>query len=92
MEEKLPPGPTLHDFRRSIATNAIEAGVSEKVVMEMGGWKTPSVMRRYQILRKNHLEKAFVTQDENLQNTFIERVRKLSKVVQMLKFRKHSVA
>jgi integrase len=90
-QKKLPPGPTLHDFRRSMATNAIEAGVSEKVVMEMGGWKTPSVMRRYQIVKKYHLEKAFVTQDKYLLGT-ANKPRKRTKVVRMRKVRKHSVA
>ena len=56
-KKKLPPGPTLHDFRRSMATNAVEAGIPEKVIMEMGGWKTPSVFRRYHIVKKNTWKK-----------------------------------
>jgi integrase len=67
-KKKLPPGPTLHDFRRSMATNALEAGIPEKVIMEMGGWKTPSVFRRYCIVKKEHLEKAALQQEEYLKS------------------------
>ena len=61
---KLPPGPTMHDFRRSMATNAIEAGIPEKVIMELGGWKTRSVFQRYHIVKKDHLAKAIEQQQE----------------------------
>jgi integrase len=39
-----------HDFRRSAAKAARRAGVSESVIMAMGGWKTPSMFRRYAIV------------------------------------------
>jgi integrase len=39
-----------HDFRRSAAKAARRAGVPESVIMAMGGWKTPSMFRRYAIV------------------------------------------
>jgi integrase len=39
-----------HDLRRSAAKAARRAGVPESVVMAMGGWKTPSMFRRYAIV------------------------------------------
>jgi integrase len=39
-----------HDFRRSAAKAARRAGVPEPVIMAMGGWKTPSMFRRYAIV------------------------------------------
>lgn len=40
----------LHDLRRSYATVARRRGVPESVVMAQGGWQTPSVFRRYNIV------------------------------------------
>jgi integrase len=39
-----------HSFQRSAAKAARCAGVSESVIMAMGGWKTPSMFRRYAIV------------------------------------------
>ena len=39
-----------HDFRLSAAKAARRAGVPESVIMAMGGWKTPSMFRRYAIV------------------------------------------
>lgn len=65
-QDKFEAGPLLHDLRRSMATNAIEAGVSEKVVMELGGWKTDSILKRYHIVKKDHLIKALKKQGDYL--------------------------
>jgi integrase len=43
-------GLICHDFRRSAAKAARRAGVPESVIMAMGGWKTPSMFRRYAIV------------------------------------------
>lgn len=40
----------VHDLRRSFATRARRRGVAEKVIMRMGGWKTDSAFRRYNIV------------------------------------------
>jgi integrase len=43
-------GLILHDFRRSAARALRRAGVPESVIMATGGWKTPSMFRRYAIV------------------------------------------
>lgn len=49
------PDVWFHDSRRSFATNARRRGVAETVVMAMGGWKTPAVFRRYNIVNEEDL-------------------------------------
>jgi integrase len=36
-----------HDFRRSAARELRRAGVAESTIMDIGGWKTRSVFKRY---------------------------------------------
>jgi integrase len=43
-------GLIVHDLRRSGARQLRRAGVPESVVMEIGGWKTDSMFRRYAIV------------------------------------------
>ena len=45
----------FHDLRRSGARNFRKAGVDESVIMRIGGWKTPSTFRRYNIVDENDL-------------------------------------
>ena len=51
-------GLLFHDFRRSAARNAIRAGVPEHVVMELGGWRTRSMLQRYNVVSEHDLATA----------------------------------
>jgi hypothetical protein len=48
----------LHDFRRSAARSYRRAGVSEGVIMQIGGWRTRSVFERYNIKNQRDLQEA----------------------------------
>ena len=48
----------FHDLRRSMAIHYERSGVSESVIMELGGWKTRSVFRRYRIVNEDDLGRA----------------------------------
>jgi integrase len=52
------PSLLMHDMRRSGARNLIAAGVDEKTVMVIGGWKTRSVFLRYQIVSTKNIDDA----------------------------------
>lgn len=43
------PERLLYDLRRSGARDLVRAGVSQSVVMSIGGWKTDAMFRRYNI-------------------------------------------
>ena len=47
-----------HDLRRSGARNYRKARVDESVIMRIGGWKTSTMFRRYNIVDENDLTEA----------------------------------
>ena len=47
-----------HDFRRTAARNLIRAGVPQHVVMQLCGWKTDAMFRRYAIVDERDLRSA----------------------------------
>jgi integrase len=45
-------GRRLHDMRRTAARDLINAGVPEKVVLQIVGWKSPAMLYRYHIVNE----------------------------------------
>jgi len=54
-------GLLFHDLRRSMARNMRNEGVAEEVIMDIGGWKTSSVFKRYSIVNPNDTANAIRT-------------------------------
>jgi len=70
----------FHDLRRTAARNMRRGRVSEKVAMEVGGWKTTSVFHRYAIVDNqdvadamNMLEKSQDEQRQRLERAAVAR-------------------
>lgn len=65
-------GFVLHDARRSSARNKSAAGVSSRVIMQMQGWKSEAMFRRYAIVDQNDMKRALEMEEQqretNLRN------------------------
>jgi integrase len=53
----------FHDLRRSAARNMRRAGIAEKTIMEIGGWETNAMFRRYDIHDAKDLQRAGETME-----------------------------
>jgi integrase len=55
--------PTLHvhDLRRTAARNLRNSGAAEEVIMDIGGWKTASVFKRYSIVDQSDKRSAMTS-------------------------------
>jgi len=51
-------GVRIHDLRVSAAVNLIDAGVPQDIVMKIGGWKTPAMLSRYNVMNTDRIRKA----------------------------------
>jgi hypothetical protein len=47
-----------HDLRRTAAKEMVRLGVSEKVIMQIGDWKTPSMSDRHHVVAEQDLRDA----------------------------------
>jgi integrase len=54
------PNLKVHDLRRTGARNLRRAGVDRDIIMRIGGWRTESVFRRYNIVDESDLRDAVV--------------------------------
>jgi hypothetical protein len=59
-----------HDLRRSMARNARNEGAAQEVIMEIVGWKTAKVFRRYSIVNPADTAAAISKVDARRQRDF----------------------
>jgi integrase len=52
------PGTLVHDLRRSAARNLIRSKVNKDVVKQLGGWRTDSMLSRYNVCAEEDLRDA----------------------------------
>ncbi|NYF88892.1 integrase [Edaphobacter lichenicola] len=64
-------GLIFHDLRRTAARNLRRAGISETVIMKIGGWRTRSVFERYAIVSRGDIVDAMQKLQINQQESQI---------------------
>jgi hypothetical protein len=57
-------GRIVHDFRRSAARELRRAGVAESTIMDIGGWKSSSIFKRYAIKDPRDIAAAIEKRDQ----------------------------
>lgn len=62
-------GIIFHDLRRSSARNKRAAGVATSVIMQMQGWKSEAMFRRYAIVDRSDIARALTLEAENRHST-----------------------
>lgn len=62
------PNLMLHDLRRTAARNLRKLKMDESTIMKIGGWRTPSVFRRYNIVSEDDLVEASRLLDAKREN------------------------
>ena len=58
------PGRIPHNFRKTAVRNLVQAGIPERVAVQMAGHKTRSVSERYNIVSDGDLDMAVQSMDE----------------------------
>ena len=56
-------GKYIHDFRRSAARELRNAGVPESTIMDIGGWKTREMFKRYAIIDSKDIAAAIAQRE-----------------------------
>ena len=76
-------GLIVHDLRRTGARNLRREGESETVIMKAGGWKTPSVFKRYDIVDEADLDRAAERLNEKRRRLAAQNVGISSRIAQL---------
>jgi len=66
LDERMP-----HDFRRSRARHLSRAGVPEKVIMDLSGWKTRAMFDRYHVTSRRDLAEALERAEKPKSGTIV---------------------